>query len=67
LLLLLLAIPALLWAYAQAPRLLPFTARHGGNSGLLLLAVLALVVLGGLKTVIGFKTMRHAVPAASDD
>jgi len=50
--LLTLVVPGLIWALTQAPRVLPFTARHGGRPGLLLLAVLALVVLGGLKTAL---------------
>ena len=50
--LLALVVPGLLWVMTQAPRVLPFTARYGGQPGLLLLAVLALVVLGGLKSAL---------------
>ncbi len=50
--LLALVVPGLIWAVTQAPRVLPFTARHGGQPGWLLLAVLALVVLGGLKSAL---------------
>jgi hypothetical protein len=62
LLLLALIVPGLTWLYAQAPRLLPFTARHGTHPGLLLLAVVALVVAGGLKQVVWFKTMQRVAP-----
>ncbi len=50
--LLILVVPGLIWALTQAPRVLPFTARHGGRPGLLLLAVFALVVLSGIKTAL---------------
>ena len=62
LLLLALIVPGLTWLYVQAPRLLPFTARHGAHPGLLLLAVVALVVVGGLKQVVWFKTMQRVAP-----
>ena len=66
LLLLALIVPGLTWLYAQAPRLLPFTARHGAHPGLLLLAVVALVVTGGLKQVVWFKTMQRVAPMLSE-
>ena len=61
-----LIVPGLAWLYVQAPRLLPFTARHGAHPGLLLLAVVALVVAGGLKQVVSFKTMQRIVPTLSE-
>jgi len=67
LLLLTLIVPGLTWLYVQAPRLLPFTARHGAHPGLLLLAVVALVVAGGLKQVIWFKTMQRVAPPLSEE
>ena len=62
-----LIVPGMVWLYAQAPRLLPFTARHGAHPGLLLLAVVALVVAGGLKQVVWFKSMQHVVPPLSEE
>lgn len=67
LLLLALIVPGLTWLYVQAPRLLPFTARHGAHPGLLLLAVVALVVAGGLKQVVWFKTMQRVAPPLSEE
>jgi hypothetical protein len=68
LLLLTLAVPGVLWALAQAPELLAFTARHGGRPVLLMGAVLALVVIGGLKQALLFRTLRSTDrPAARDD
>ncbi len=67
LLLLALIVPGLLWLYAQAPRLFPFAARHGAHPGLLLLAVVALVVAGGLKQVVWFKTMQRVAPTLSEE
>ncbi len=67
LLLLALIVPGLTWLYVQAPRLLPFTARHGAHPGLLLLAVVALVVAGGLKKVVWFKTMQRVAPPLSEE
>lgn len=67
LLLLALIVPGLAWLYAQAPRLFPFTARHGAHPGLLLLVVVALVVLGGLKQVVWFKTMQRVAPTLSEE
>ena len=67
LLLLALIVPGLTWLYVQAPRLLPFTARHGAHPGLLLLAVVALVVAGGLKQVVWFKTMQRVAPTLSEE
>mgnify|MGYP000916295662 CR=1 FL=1 len=67
LLLLVLIVPGLTWLYVQAPRLLPFTARHGAHPGLLLLAVVALVVAGGLKQVVWFKTMQRVAPTLSEE
>jgi len=67
LLLLALIVPGLTWLYAQAPLLLPFTARHGAHPGLLLLAVVALVVAGGLKQVLWFKTMQRVAPTLSEE
>ncbi len=66
LLLLALIVPGMLWLYAQAPRLFPFAARHGAHPGLLLLVVVALVVLGGLKQVVSFKTMQRIAPTLSE-
>lgn len=66
LLLLALIVPGLIWLYAQAPRLFPFAVRHGANPGLLLLAIVALVVLGGLKQVVSFKTMQRIAPTLSE-
>ncbi len=66
LLLLALIMPGLLWLYAQAPRLFPFAARHSAHPGLLLLVVVALVVVGGLKQVISFKTMQRIAPTLSE-
>lgn len=65
-LLLALIVPGMFWLYAQAPRLFPFAARHGANPGLLLLVVVALVVLGGLKQVVSFKTMQRIAPTLSE-
>ena len=65
--LLALIVPGLTWLYVQAPRLLPFTARHGAHPGLLLLAVVALVVAGGLKQVVWFKTMQRVAPPLSEE
>jgi len=65
--LLALIVPGLTWLYVQAPRLLPFTARHGAHPGLLLLAVVALVVAGGLKQVVWFKTMQRVAPTLSEE
>ncbi len=65
--LLALIVPGLTWLYAQAPRLLPFTARHGAHPGLLLLVVVALVVAGGLKQVVWFKTMQRVAPTLSEE
>jgi len=65
--LLALIVPGLTWLYTQAPRLLPFTARHGAHPGLLLLAVVALVVAGGLKQVVWFKTMQRVAPPLSEE
>jgi hypothetical protein len=67
LLLLALIVPGLTWLYVQAPHLLPFTARHGAHPGLLLLAVVALVVAGGLKQVVWFKTMQRVAPSLSEE
>jgi len=67
LLLLALIVPGLTWLYVQAPRLLPFTARHGAHPGLLLLVVVALVVAGGLKQVLWFKTMQRVAPTFSEE
>jgi len=64
--LLALIVPGLTWLYVQAPRLLPFTARHGAHPGLLLLAVVTLVVAGGLKQVVWFKTMQRVAPPLSE-
>ncbi len=64
--LLALIVPGMLWLYAQAPRLFPFAARHGAHPGLLLLVVVALVVLGGLKQVLSFKTMQRVAPTWSE-
>jgi len=64
--LLALIVPGLTWLYVQAPRLLPFTARHGAHPGLLLLVVVALVVAGGLKQVLWFKTMQRVAPTLSE-
>ncbi|HOU12770.1 MAG TPA: hypothetical protein PKZ84_06610 [Anaerolineae bacterium] len=66
LLLLALIVPGLAWLYAQAPRLFPFAARHGAHPGLLLLVVVALVVVGGLKQVVSFKTMQRVAPTLSE-
>jgi hypothetical protein len=61
-------VPGVLWALAQAPELLAFTARHGGRPVLLMGAVLALVVIGGLKQALLFRTLRSTDrPAARDD
>ena len=65
--LLALIVPGLTWLYVQAPRLLPFTARHGAHPGLLLLVVVALVVAGGLKQVLWFKTMQRVAPTLSEE
>ena len=62
-----LIVPGLTWLYGQAPRLLPFTARHGAHPGLLLLVVVALVVAGGLKQVLWFKTMQRVAPTLSEE
>jgi len=65
--LLALIVPGLTGLYVQAPRLLPFTARHGAHPGLLLLAVVALVVAGGLKQVVWFKTIQRVAPTLSEE
>ncbi len=45
-----LGLAGVVWALGQAPRVLPFTTRQGGNPYWLLLMLLGLFVLGGLKT-----------------
>lgn len=62
-----LAVPGVLWLYAQAPRLFPFATRLGVNPGPLLLAVMALVVLGGLKQAVGVRMLQRSTPLSSDD
>ena len=50
-----LVVVGLAWAYTQAPKLLVYTARHSQHSGMVLLAVLALTVVGGLNQALSIK------------
>ena len=56
----------LAWAYTQAPTLLAYSARHGSHTGVMLLGVIALTVLGGLNQALFIKLVGRAPAAAQD-
>jgi len=56
----------LAWAYSQAPTLLAYSARHGSHTGVMLLAVITLTVLGGLNQALFIKLVGRPSAAAHD-
>ena len=66
LVLLVLAGVGLAWAYTQAPSLLAYSARHGSHTGVMLLAVITLAVLGGLNQALFIKLVGRPSAAVHD-